>query len=578
MRTVGGSAFVLVLAVVLMLGGGVLAWSVRTDFGNVDVERLRFATDDGSIVAARLYRPVEATAATPVAGALLLHGYGDDEGMLTPYAIELVRRGYVVLAVDAPGHGRSAPPIGRQDDFGAHALALVRSLAFVDPDAIVIVGHGSGGEAALAAARADEGNHAAVVLLGAVALAADLDSAALRNVALVAGRFDEFAPAAWRVASAGRAVASDPVRSLFGATEVLVANEIYGSVEEGTGRILYLTPLTHHALLASGSAIAPTLDWAQRAAAPPRPLPPNDQVWIGSSVGSGMVLVGFVLALFGLSGVLLATRAFRELWIRPAPAAGMRGSGWWLAAIVTAAVPAITYFWAFERAEALLGVTSLWPQPLATGAVVWACLNGAVALVVVLGWWLFVGRRRGARSDTLGLHVGGFGRATLFAVLVVTLAHALLGTVERAFGVDARLWILAQGALDGSHATAFALYVVPLVLVFAVLGMLLHGQLRPLESGGEGADAMIANALIAAGGLLVLLAAQYGVLATQERLPFGEPLLSVFAIELAFLAAVAATLSTYLFSRTGSVWPAALLNGAWVAGYLVAGVATHVVA
>jgi uncharacterized protein len=114
------------------------------------------------------------------------------------------------------------------------------------------------------------------------------------------------------------------------------------------------------------------------------------------------------------------------------------------------------------------------------------------------------------------------------------------------------------------------------VLAFAVAGMLLHGQLRPLDSRHEGADAMIANAFILAGGLLVLLVTQYVPLLGDGVLPFGEPLLTVLAIEVAAVLAVAATLSTYLFVRTGSVWPGALVNGAWVATYLVASGVTAV--
>jgi hypothetical protein len=87
---------------------------------------------------------------------------------------------------------------------------------------------------------------------------------------------------------------------------------------------------------------------------------------------------------------------------------------------------------------------------------------------------------------------------------------------------------------------------------------------------------MVANALIAVGGFLVLLGVQYVPLLTGEPLPFGEPLLTIVAFQLLFLLPVAATLSTYLFRRTGSVWPGAWVNGMLVAWYVVASQATHV--
>jgi hypothetical protein len=43
-----------------------------------------------------------------------------------------------------------------------------------------------------------------------------------------------------------------------------------------------------------------------------------------------------------------------------------------------------------------------------------------------------------------------------------------------------------------------------------------------------------------------------------------------------FLLPVAAMLSTFLFERTGSVWPGAWVNGMFVTWYIVASQATHV--
>jgi len=97
MRNARGNAAVLLLAVLLAFGGGLLASLVQTDFGNVDVGQVRFAAADGRIVNARLYRPVAATADAPAPAVLAVHGYINSEGTQAPYAIELARRGYVVV-------------------------------------------------------------------------------------------------------------------------------------------------------------------------------------------------------------------------------------------------------------------------------------------------------------------------------------------------------------------------------------------------------------------------------------------------------------------------------------------------
>ena len=53
----------------------------------------------------KLYTPKTATAETPAPGVLLLHGYQNDHETCAAYAIQLARRGAVVLCLDEFGHG-----------------------------------------------------------------------------------------------------------------------------------------------------------------------------------------------------------------------------------------------------------------------------------------------------------------------------------------------------------------------------------------------------------------------------------------------------------------------------------------
>ena len=55
----------------------------------------------------RLYIPESATAENPAPAVLLLHGYQNDDLTCAAYAVELSRRGYVVLAIDEFGHGKT---------------------------------------------------------------------------------------------------------------------------------------------------------------------------------------------------------------------------------------------------------------------------------------------------------------------------------------------------------------------------------------------------------------------------------------------------------------------------------------
>lgn len=56
----------------------------------------------------KLYVPKTASEAAPAPGVLLLHGYQNDHETCAAYAIELARRGAVVLVIDEYGHGVSS--------------------------------------------------------------------------------------------------------------------------------------------------------------------------------------------------------------------------------------------------------------------------------------------------------------------------------------------------------------------------------------------------------------------------------------------------------------------------------------
>ena len=83
-----------------------LADSIQQDHGQVEVTEGVIETELGDLTY-KLYRPVSATAQNQAPGVLLLHGYQNDHETCAAYAIELSRRGVVVLALDEYGHGSS---------------------------------------------------------------------------------------------------------------------------------------------------------------------------------------------------------------------------------------------------------------------------------------------------------------------------------------------------------------------------------------------------------------------------------------------------------------------------------------
>lgn len=105
MRSDTKRSLAVLLALILgIFGCMMIAHGIQTDHGAVAVSEGTVKTDAGELTY-KLYVPDTATAETPAPGVLLLHGYQNDHETCAAYAIELARRGVVVMALDEYGHG-----------------------------------------------------------------------------------------------------------------------------------------------------------------------------------------------------------------------------------------------------------------------------------------------------------------------------------------------------------------------------------------------------------------------------------------------------------------------------------------
>ena len=97
-------AVLLIAAMCCMYGANV----IQTAGGEIKVTEGTIASADGDL-AYKLYTPAGVSEANPAPGVLLLHGYQNDHETCAAYAIELARRGMVVLSLDEFGHGKTEP-------------------------------------------------------------------------------------------------------------------------------------------------------------------------------------------------------------------------------------------------------------------------------------------------------------------------------------------------------------------------------------------------------------------------------------------------------------------------------------
>lgn len=564
--------------------GGLLAWLIQTAAGSIDIRDIRFQTDAGVTLSALLYVPEAVSADNPAPAVLAVHGYINTRETQSAYAIEFSRRGYVVLAMDQRGHGYSDPP-AFADGFGGPAgLAYLRSLDFVDTDQIALAGHSMGGWTVLSAAAAMPDAYRSVVVSGSSTGTFGVpegDGVFPRNFGLVYGQYDEFSGSMWLSPTGAGIVNTDKLQKQFATNEPVIAGRLYGSIEAGTARQLYQPAQTHPANHITRSGVAGTIDWLQLTTDTPNPMPPDQQIWSWKELATFVSLLGSFALLLTTGPLLMELPFFSTLRNAPAPAAGIDGKSWYLAAVIVMAVPALSYFY-FQGLATAIPASALFGQNLTNGFMLWALGNAVISLLLFLLWHFALGgnskggngRAYGLLGDN-GFSLNSVVRSALFAIAVVAVLYLVLAINHALFTADFRFWVIAVKLMSGLQFSLWLSYLIPFTLFFLVFALILHGQMRSASRRSLWSSAAI-NAMLAGGGILVLLLLQYVALFLTGSLAIpSQALLTIVALQFVVVLPLAGIVSTRYFQLTGQIYAGAFVNGLFVTWLIVAGQATH---
>jgi pimeloyl-ACP methyl ester carboxylesterase len=304
---------------VLVLAGGLIASLVQTS-GGVKIQDIRFPGQGTTQFAALLYVPATATAQHPAPAVLVSHGFINTREMQSPFAIELARRGFVVMAMDMSGHGFSGGALGEQGFGGPAALGYLRALPFVDKSNIGLEGHSLGGAPVVNAALAYPDGYKSIVLegstTGVLGQPGEGSTTFPHNLEVVMGQYDEFAPLMWQVAKGSDTGRSVRLMKIFGTTSPVVPGQLYGDIGAGTARMLVNPPVDHPQEHFSTAGVGAAVDWFQRTlqgAAAPKP--PGEQIWFGKEIGTLIGFIGCVVLMLGTFRALVPSRCLRR-WPR----------------------------------------------------------------------------------------------------------------------------------------------------------------------------------------------------------------------------------------------------------------------
>ena len=555
-----------ILGLALILAGAFLAHSIRTANGT-SVSDIRFTGTDGVEMSALLYVPANATAETPAPGILAVHGYINSRETQDGYAIEFARRGYVVLSIDQTGHGYSGGAAFSNGFGGPDGLKYLRSLPMVDVQQIGLEGHSMGGWTVLAAADAMPDAYRSIVLQGSstgAPFAREGSPDWPRNLSLTYSQYDEFSEVMWGVGRALDAPDSPKLQEVFGTGERVAEGHIYGSIAEGTARILHQPATTHPGNHISAQSIGHAADWFDATLEGGRPIAASDQIWIWKEVGTGIGLIGFVMLILGTFDTLMRLPFFATLRAAPIAAMEQRGRRWWKWFAINTAIPALLFYPAFIAAFLLLPASAILPQAVTTQVTLWALAAAGAGLLIA----------RFSDLPETGCNANWL-RAILLAIAVIAAGYAALLLADQLFHTDFRFWVVALKLPSERHWGIAAIYIVPITLAFMVTLRTLTGSMTvrgdtPLTRYG-------AAILTLTTGFIVLLGLIYGIFfATGMLITSFDPLSTVIALQFVPILTALAIISVFTWQRTNSHRPGALISGILVTLYVVAGTATQV--
>jgi len=575
------------VAVVLIVGGGILANTTQTDGGKVRVVNVSYPTETGQIETGLLYIPSTATDKTPACGVVTIHGYINSYDTMDGFSIEMARRGCVVLAANQTGHGTSQPPAFADAFGGPASLAYLDSLGIVKHNDIGLIGHSMGGWASVLATATYPKDYRSIVLISS-SVGTPVDepipptATFPRNIMVVEALYSEFSDLMWGVPKGSDFDSSARLQTLFGTKSSITQGKVYGSIAQGTARELYVQGTTHPGLTFDPAAIGHAVSWMQQTLTGVSPMSSGNQIWIWDEVGTFLALIGVGLFLFAAAGYLLRLPYFATI-ARPVPEnRSMRRGNWLFGAIIFLGLGPVT-FYEFQNwgSVTLFPAGGIFPQTITSGIMTWAVADALIGLALFFVWH-FTTRKDGRG----GLHHYGLGesngrisaqvigRSALLGVTTIAATYIPVYFFSWAFSSDVRLWIFPIKTVDFEHMKIALDYTLPFLLYFVIISVIVFGQLRPrMKSLGT---FMLATTTLFVLGFVLFIALEYSVLfATGELLTSSQPLLSIVSLQFIPVYIIIGTVLSYFFWKTGRIYAGAVAATVFVVAIVVASTATQ---
>jgi hypothetical protein len=603
-----------VVSLVLLFGGAAVGKYFHTSAGTVKIHDIKYITVDGAEMRALLYVPNTATPGNPAPVVISCHGYNNTAEVQDLNCVELSKRGFIVMSIDAYGHGGSNFPDERINpvvsDMGTYsALQYIGTLPYADSKRVGMVGHSMGGSTIqFGAVRAwhEYGKDPSVVVPTAVLPTAqsfvmDGDGNSILaqypvNLGNVYGQFDEWALGMWGTVKGSDLNTSKSAKAAFGfngfeydtyyAYNSETSLDRVGAIaaaKEGKLRIVYQPPHSHPVIHFNARAVGNVVDFFDITLAEGK-LGTAGQTWFGKQLGTGLSLAAFFVFVTSFGLLLLRTGYFGAIK-QPEPhgittitdnAGKIR---YWLIYIIGLLPAPLLYNWlvgypidivSMGRAVPIvLPASRFLPLPCVNGIYLMNFIVGTIFILLYLAVFFTFAKKAGSTFENTGLKLEGnmILRSAVLALTVFGAGYLLLFACDYFFKTDFRFFTLSIKTLTAPKWAIYARYL-PSFLFFFTVCAVVHNTFTRINNRKEWVNKILII-FASFGGLLALHLIDYVSLKNTgvkvfQFVPFTEnitaALAGVLLWGLLFILPVSAAISRIFFRATGSIWTGAFVN------------------
>ena len=412
---------------------GTLTSEMTHAYNDGKINGEEFTFDGDTTYSYTMYKPNTATEETPAPVVFVLPGFTRTKATMTQYALEFARRGAVAFTLDPGGQGSTTEPSTNGANGIEYLVQYVYNntddFKFCDKNNFGAMGHSAGGGNITTLAqdmagevfrRTDENDKRVESVIKAIYISGYIkQSSANRyknfrcNAAMSYANYDE---GSFRYQSDDESFEVVSLRFINevngennGYTTVEYDHD-YGSMADGTYRVVHREKINHCFEMYDATSIANTIDFFDVALGLDSGIGGGNQIWFGKEFFNGLALAAAFAFVIGLCGVLMMTPIFSSLKRKQTESVGETGEIlssptvqsapqsvahkviFWLCMITTAVIACLDYIplanlsiQIFPTHDSASVYTFTFPARMVNAILLWAAINGAIGLVLFFG-------------------------------------------------------------------------------------------------------------------------------------------------------------------------------------------------